>query len=136
MLPQKTLFGCLILIALLAGLPIPVTAGSLAGQTAVLQQATHASLAAAAPTPAPSATPVVLEKVRGQPPLSLTLMLGFTICALGLVVGVIILGMIAGAQRPKGEQAVDAGATEQGPSPKNPGSGKTKGRPAGSKRKK
>lgn len=127
MLPKKTLFGCLVFMILLAGPHLPVSAGSLAG---------HASLAAAAPTPAPSATPVVLEKVRGQPPLSLTLMLGFTICALGLVVGVIILGMIAGAQRPKGEQGVDAGATEQGPSPKNPGSGKTKGRPAGSKRKK
>ncbi len=134
MLPKKTLFGCLICILLLAGPHLPVTAESLVGQTAELQ-AGHVGLAVAASTPAPSATPVVLEKVRGQPPLSLTLMLGFTICALGLVVGVIILGMIAGAQRPKAEPGAEAQATEQGPAPKNARSGKTKGRPTGGKKK-
>jgi hypothetical protein len=38
------------------------------------------------PTPAPAPSPA------GSPPLSLTLMLAFTCCALGLVVGVIVIG--------------------------------------------
>ncbi len=47
------------------------------------------------PTPAPSAAP------SGGPPLSLTLMLAFTGCALALVVGVLVVGFIVARDRSK-----------------------------------
>ncbi len=47
------------------------------------------------PTSAPASTPA------GGPPLSLTLMLAFTCCALGLVVGVIVVGFLISREKRK-----------------------------------
>ncbi len=53
------------------------------------------TLLAVTPTPAPSSLP------SGGPPLSLTLILGFTCCAMILVVGILVLSVIAGNQNRK-----------------------------------
>ncbi len=62
--------------------------------------------AAAAPlAPTPLATPLPTSLPRTAPPLSLTLMLGFTCCAVGAVLGILVLGFVLGIQRRKDEQA-------------------------------
>jgi len=60
------------------------------------------------PTPVPTGLP------SSGPPLSLTLMLVFTGCALSLVLGILVIGFILGTQMRKSEK-----------SEKNPG-GKSK----------
>jgi hypothetical protein len=44
-----------------------------------------------------------LENFMQYPPLSLTLMLAFTCCALGLVLGILILGFVLSFQNRKRE---------------------------------
>jgi hypothetical protein len=51
-----------------------------------------------------SPTPVATDGPVGGPPLSLTLTLLFTCCALGLVVGVLALGFILSMQKRKEEK--------------------------------
>ena len=53
-------------------------------------------------TPAPIYSPTPIS--TGGPPLSLTLTLLFTCCALGLVVGVLALGFILSVQKRKEEK--------------------------------
>jgi hypothetical protein len=57
---------------------------------------------AVTPTPFNFPTPASTESPTGGPPLSLTLMLVFTCCALGLVLGVLAIGLILATQRKKG----------------------------------
>lgn len=56
------------------------------------------------PAPSDSPTPVATDEPTSGPPLSLTLTLVFTCCALGLVVGVIVLGFILSMQKRKEEK--------------------------------
>ena len=56
------------------------------------------------PTTSNSPTPVSTDGPTGGPPLSLTLTLLFTCCALGLVVGVLALGFILSMQKRKEEK--------------------------------
>ena len=53
------------------------------------------------PTPFQFPTPVPATTPSSGPPLSLTLMLAFTCCALGLVVGVIVVGFIVSRENRK-----------------------------------
>jgi hypothetical protein len=50
------------------------------------------------PSPTPGPTPSA-GPARGQPPLSLTFMLIFTGCSVGLVIGVIVVGAIISMRR-------------------------------------
>ena len=65
-----------------------------------------ASVAQAPITPTPSdiQTPLPAGQPTGGPPLSLTLTLLFTCCALGLVVGVLVIGFILAMQKQKEEK--------------------------------
>ena len=56
------------------------------------------------PASSDSPTPVATDGPTGGPPLSLTLTLLFTCCALGLVVGVLALGFILSMQKRKEEK--------------------------------
>ncbi len=62
---------------------------------------------AASPLPGPVAAPTPLATLppsqapQGGPPLSLTLMLGFTCCALSAVLGIIVLGIILNVEKRK-----------------------------------
>lgn len=58
---------------------------------------------AVTPTPFDFPTPSPAETTSSGPPLSLTLTLLFTCCALGLVVGVLVIGFIVAMQKRKGE---------------------------------
>ena len=53
------------------------------------------------PAPTPLATVSATEVARTAPPLSLTLTLAFTCCALAAVLGVLVLGFVMGIQRRK-----------------------------------
>ena len=56
------------------------------------------------PTSSDSPTPIAIDGPTSGPPLSLTLTLLFTCCALGLVVGVLALGFILSMQKRKEEK--------------------------------
>jgi hypothetical protein len=56
------------------------------------------------PTPSDLQTPLPTGGPAGGPPLSLTLTLLFTCCALGLVVGVLVIGFIIAMQKQKEEK--------------------------------
>lgn len=53
-------------------------------------------------SPAITATPITTEAPPSGPPLSLTLMLLFTCCALGLVLGVLVVGYVLSIRNRKG----------------------------------
>ena len=133
---QKRLLGCVMGLIFLTVPRLVVGPATPTGSEYGSQIGLPGASTAPPPTPAPSATPALLERVHGQPPLSLTLMLGFTICALGLVVGVIVIGMIAGAQRSREETGVHAAGTEKASPSKSAGESRAKKRPAEGKRKK
>ncbi len=59
-------------------------------------------LPAATPAPLGFPTPTPAGPVPSGPPLSLTLTLIFTCCALGLVVGLIVVGFIVSMQNRNG----------------------------------
>jgi hypothetical protein len=67
------------------------------------------TLLAVTPTPSPGSLP------SGGPPLSLTLILGFTCCAMILVVSILVLSVIAGNQNRKSfeEQQDSSDETER-----------------------
>ena len=84
------------LIAFLTLILLPIQtvfASRLAARTSSVRP--FNSLQAATPTAIPP-TPVSTNAAPSGPPLSLTLMLLFTCCALGLVFGILILGFVAG----------------------------------------
>ncbi len=56
------------------------------------------------PAPTPLATIPAAPFVPSTPPLSLTVMLAFTCCALSVVLGLIVLSFVIGVQRRKGEK--------------------------------
>jgi hypothetical protein len=64
-----------------------------------------APAAAATSAPTPFTTPPPTEFPQGGPPLSLTLILLFTCCALGAVIGVIVLGFILNVSKRKESQS-------------------------------
>lgn len=57
-----------------------------------------------AATPAPFPTDIATDGPTGGPPLSLTLMLVFTGCALSLVLGILVLGFVLATQNRKLEK--------------------------------
>ncbi len=61
------------------------------------------SLQAATPTSIPS-TPGPTETAPSGPPLSLTLMLLFTCCAVGLVLGILGIGLLTGINNRKASE--------------------------------
>ncbi len=63
-----------------------------------------AAAALATPAPTPLASPPSTPFAPTAPPLSLTLTLAFTCCAVGAVLGVLVLGFVLGIQRRKDEQ--------------------------------
>jgi hypothetical protein len=65
--------------------------------------ATGAQAAVSAAPPA-QVTPTPTGPVSGGPPLSLTLTLLFTLCSLGAVVGVLVVGFILSMRRQKDDK--------------------------------
>ncbi|MGZ6315801.1 MAG: hypothetical protein ACXWNQ_00945 [Anaerolineales bacterium] len=60
--------------------------------------------AAVSAAPRAQVTPTPTGPVSGGPPLSLTLTLLFTLCSLGAVVGLLVVGFILSMQRQKGNK--------------------------------
>jgi hypothetical protein len=56
------------------------------------------------PTPFPGLTPTPTAPARESPPLSLTLMLALTCCAVGSVVGVLVVGAILAGRTGKAKE--------------------------------
>ena len=81
-------------------------AGKVSALRPVDAKTVPASIAQGSITPTPSdvQTPLPAGQPTGGPPLSLTLTLLFTCCALGLVVGVLVIGFILAMQKQKEEK--------------------------------
>jgi len=81
-------------------------AGKVSALKPVDTKSVPASIAQGSITPTPSdvQTPLPAGQPTGGPPLSLTLTLLFTCCALGLVVGVLVIGFILAMQKQKEEK--------------------------------
>jgi hypothetical protein len=83
-----------------------IGAGKVSALKQVDMKTVPVSIAQASITPTPSdiQTPLPAGQPAARPPLSLTLTLLFTCCALGLVVGVLVVGFILAMQKQKEEK--------------------------------
>ncbi len=65
-----------------------------------------ADTTAVVPTPTSPSLPIATDQPNG-PPLSLTLMLGFTCCALSVVLGILILGFVLSLEGRKKDNEIE-----------------------------
>jgi hypothetical protein len=102
-LQRTRLFLTLILLALALFFSMSGKVSALKPETANMVPVSVGE-STSTPTSSNSPTPIPTDGPTGGPPLSLTLTLLFTCCALGLVVGVLALGFILSMQKQKAEK--------------------------------